>query len=95
MGYRSLRAAKLYWPTGKAVSGLGGERAVVHWHAGVSEVYPIEVDARHGSGGASPCCYHLRDHSETFLAGTKSCGEGLTAFEWGHAICCSAGTWEY
>jgi hypothetical protein len=25
MGYRSLRAAKLYWPTGKAVSGLGGK----------------------------------------------------------------------
>ena len=25
MGYRSLRAAKHYWPTGKAVSGLGAK----------------------------------------------------------------------
>ena len=26
--------------------------------------------------------HRLRDQSETFLAGTKICGEDLTAFDW-------------
>ena len=54
-----------------------------------------EVDAGTEVELRRSCQHRLRDHSETFLAGTKICGEGLTAFEWGHAVCCSAGTWEY
>ena len=54
-----------------------------------------EVDAGTEVELRVPCQRRLHDRSQTFLAGTKICGEGLTAFEWGHAVCCSAGTWEY
>ena len=33
----------LYWLMGKGGFWLGGQTALVHWHDGVSETYPIEA----------------------------------------------------
>ena len=34
----------LYWLTVSGGFWLGGETALVHWHAGVSEMYPVKAE---------------------------------------------------
>ncbi len=73
MGYGSLRAAKDYWPTGKAGFGLGGKESVVHWHGGGSETYPIEgLKSNSGEGGGALA----RGSNGSFWVGFSSTGPG-------------------
>ena len=73
MGYR-FRPSMRYWPTGKAGFWLGGQTALVHWHAGISEMYR----KRGGCGQLGTC-----SPDGTLWVGLsgEGAGQGLRAIE--------------